>query len=174
MIQHVLKPTRRRKGKKVVSRIWWGQYRLPGERKIKRVSLHTSDKRVAEQRLKALVREREHAKAGVGVAETLRDASAQTVAEHLERFISDLEARRRSGEYVRHVRSRIRTLAGECGWEQLGDITGASFTAWRSQRTNAPKTLNDYLDAGRGFLEWLKQARQILDNPLANVPKVET
>ncbi len=174
VIQHLFKPSRRRNGKRVVSRIWWAQYRLDGEDRITRVSLGTGDKRVAEQRLRVLVEAREYERAGVGVPGALRDASDQTILEHLERWIADLDARGRSAEYVRHVRSRVETLCRECDWNRLADVTAASFIAWRSSRTNSPKTLNDYLDAMRCLLEWLRRAAQLLENPLALVDKAET
>ena len=57
MPHSVFKPKRRdpKSGKQKVGRYWHGQYRLDGEARYTRVSLSTTDKRVAEKRLAELV-----------------------------------------------------------------------------------------------------------------------
>lgn len=51
MTSYIFKPSRRKGGKAVHSRVYWGGYRLPGDRKETRFSLGTTDKQVAEKRL---------------------------------------------------------------------------------------------------------------------------
>ncbi len=174
MIQHVFKPSRRRNGKRVVSRIWWGQYRLDGDTTVARLSLRTTEKRVAEKRLTEIVREKELERAGIRAPVPLREAATSTLSDHLDAFVADLEARGRSSEYVRHVRSRIESLIAVCGWEHVRDVTTASFIDWRAGQIKSPKTLNDYLDAPKSLLEWLRRSGRILENPLEGVSKAET
>ena len=151
MIQHVFRPSRRRDGKRVSSRIWWGQYRLDGDSMITRVSLKTSDKRVAEKRLAQNIRELELEREGIRAPMSIRQAANSTVQEHLEEYEKDLKSRGRTQEYIRHVRSRVLLLANECGWIQLSEVTAESFIAWRSSQDKSAKTLNDYLDAVRAW-----------------------
>ena len=74
MIQHVFK----QKGR----RIWWGQYRLSGDTgEPIRVSLQTSDKRVAERKLAEIVSRAELERAGIRIAEPLKVAANKPIGQ---------------------------------------------------------------------------------------------
>ena len=51
-------------GKTETARLYRGRYRLEGEAKITEVPLHTSDKRVARQRLEEIVKQRQQEQPG--------------------------------------------------------------------------------------------------------------
>ena len=51
-------------GKTETARLYRGRYRLEGEAKITEVPLHTSDKRVAQQRLEEIVKQRQQEQPG--------------------------------------------------------------------------------------------------------------
>lgn len=174
MIQSVFKPSRIKNGKRVRSRIYWGQYRLDPDDPITRLSLRTNDKRVAEKRLSEIVHELELERSGVIAPRSFRSASSQAVSEHLKDFVADLESRGRSADYIRKVRSRVNSLIESCGWERLGDVTADSIISWRSSATLAPRTLNHYLDAAQVLMGWLVSVRRIPMNPLDGVQKVDT
>lgn len=174
MVRSVFKPSRLRDGKRVRSRLYWGQYRLsPGE-PIRRVSLGTSDKRVAERRLDEIVCEIERERAGIVAPRLVREAAAKAVLDHLGDALKDMRSRGRSEGYVRKVDSRMRSLVQDCGWHTLQDISAESFLEWRGAAQHAPRTLNHYLDAAQVVLGWLVSTDRLLKNPLAGVQKVDT
>jgi integrase len=52
-------------------------------------------------------------------------------------------------------------------------VTADSFTSWRNQRQEGPRTLNHYLQGMVSFLNWLERVGRIKANPLKYVGKVE-
>jgi integrase len=173
MAHHVFKPRRTRNGKPVISRVWWGQYRLDGDSKYTRFSLKTTDKRVAQAKLDELVKREERLRAGILAPEAQTAAATKPIAEHLTEFVQYLRSSNRSRGYYRKVEQRVTRLMNECGWKLLRDVTAASFIAWRAEQTLAPKTVNDYQDAIGALLNWLKQTDRINVNPLERVGKVD-
>jgi len=174
MIRSIFKPSRLRDGKRVRSRIYWGQYRLNPDEPITRVSLRTYDKRVAEKRLGEIVCEIEQERAGVIVPRQYRNAGSKPVLDHLADFLTDLQTRGRSSEYLRKVNSRVRKLIDDCSWNFLCEISSDSFILWRSKAKHAPRTLNHYLDAAQVLMGWLVSTGRIPENPLVCVQKVDT
>jgi hypothetical protein len=65
MICTIFRPKRTKSGKAQVSRLYRGRYRLEGETKINDIPLHTSDKRVAQQKLEEIVKNRQLESAGM-------------------------------------------------------------------------------------------------------------
>jgi len=59
MTEYVFKPSRRKNGKLVQSRMYSGRYRRPGETKVTAVALHVTDRAVAEEKLRQLIRDME-------------------------------------------------------------------------------------------------------------------
>ena len=145
-------------------RIWRGRYRLDGETKIKEVSLHTCDKRVAEQRLRILVAELEQESAGLLPPKPLRDAAVRRLADHFEDYVADLNRVGRDSMYVYNVDKLITRLLTECHWTYPKDITPDSFQTWRRYQDKAAKTLNEYLATMTAFLklsgEWRHAVRK--------------
>jgi len=45
---------------------------------------------------------------------------------------------------------------------------------WRAKQTHAAKTLNDYLGAARVLINWMKDKKRVLENPLAGVAEIDT
>lgn len=119
MICHLV----RRKGR----RLWRGRYRPDGQTKIAEIPLRTSDKRVAEQRLRDFISELEQEVAGIIPSKSLRNAAVRNLTEHLDEFVADLRAMRRSVKHVANVRFRVGRLIQECGWKRAGDVSTDSF-----------------------------------------------
>jgi integrase len=155
-------------------RIYRGRYCLDGELKLKDVSLHTSDKQVAEQRLNEIIREEERERAGIIPPRALREGAQKELTKHLKEYIADLKARGRDELYICHLEKRIEKLLDECKWQFARDITANSFQTWRSQQEKAAKTLNEYLAGVSSFLVWMERNGRLLSNPLKIVGKVET
>src|SRR6266550_9339399 len=78
----------------------------------------------------------------------------------------------------RKIRSRIASKAsqisrGECKWREVRDVTAKSFCTWRDKEAErkSAKTLNEYLHAINGLMNWLQPRVGI--NPLRFVQKAE-
>jgi len=174
MQSHVFKHKRRVNGKIAASRCWYGRYKLPGDVSAKTVPLETTDKDIARERLRKIVRRAEREAAGVGVPQHLRDAAQKNLSAHVEDFLADLQASGRDEMYQANLRCRLAKLLKDCGWQYPKDVTADNFMAWRSKQTLAAKTLNDYLDAANGLMKWMQRAARLEENPLQTVRKVKT
>ena len=169
MICNVFKPKRKTDGKKGQQRMYRGRYRLDGDRKLTDVPLGTFDKQVAVERLKKIVREKQQEREGLIASKPQREAAQKFVAEHLEDFIRSRQSIGRDEKYVKELRKKVLKLVEECGWELPCQVTGESFEAWRNGQEKSAKTLNEYLGAISGLMNWLE--RRIGSNPLRFVEK---
>jgi integrase len=166
MICHVFK----QKG----SRVWRGRYRLDGEGVPTDVPLGVTDKQVAEEKLRGIVRDAEREAAGIAVPKVQREAAQKPLLDHLADYMADLKSLGRDDDYVYIVDRRARRLIAECGWRVLKDVTPETFRAWRNRQTSAAKTRNEYLHAISGLLNWLAENKQLPANPLDPVEAVDT
>lgn len=167
MMAFVFRP--KRKGR--VSRTYVARYRLEGDLKPTRVRLGVTDKQLAWEKLRQIVREAERERLGVLAPKNQREAALRPIVEHVEKFVADRRALRRDEKYVRELRRKLLRLVKECSWRTATDVTGESFCSWRLREAKSAKTLNEYLNAVSAFTRWL--ARRIGMNPLGFVEKVE-
>ncbi len=174
MIAYAFIPKRNNRRRKYSEPEYSARYKLPWMLKTVQVCLHTTDKRVAEQKLGELIREAEREHAGIIAPRAIRDRAARSVSEHLAAFTADLTACGRSRKYIRNVRMWVSHLAGACHWEVIADITADTFIQWRARQDKAPKTLNEYFGAINAMLNWLERTGHILANPLRAVRPVRT
>lgn len=137
------------------------------------MSLRTSDKRVAEQRLRDFVTELEQEAAGLIPPKVQRDAAQRALLDHLTDYINDLSKVGRDAMYVYNVEKLVARLATECGWSLPKDVTPDSFQTWRAKQDKAPKTLNEYLASANSLLNWMVKQGRLLSNPLLLVQQVE-
>ena len=174
MICGVYKPSRRKAGRRVRGRLWFGQYRLDGDVAVTRVPLKTADKQVARKRLDDIVRKLQQEREGLIAPAAMREAADSTLSELSALYTANLDSRGRSDHYINVTGVRIRRLAAECGWKYLADVSSASFQRWRASQKHAAKTLNDYLATMRGFIRWLIRQKMANYDPLKDVERVET
>jgi integrase len=153
---------------------WRGRYRLAGQEKIMEVALKVSDRQVAIKKLLDLVRELEQESAGIIPPKSLRDAAQRELADHLKDYLADLEAQHCSQKHLNNVKYRVTRLIQDCRWKWPSHVTVDSFVTWRSKQTHSTKTLNDYLGAARALINWMKDKRRVLENPLAGVAEIDT
>jgi integrase len=174
MIQYVVQPRASRKHGKRSRGNWRGRYKLPGMPKLIEVALGTTDKRVAEQRLEQIVREKQQEAAGIIAPRALREGAGKPLSEHVVDLVADLKAKGRARRYYALVKVRIERLLAQCEWHLPRDVTADGFLAWRSRQSIAPKTLNEYLGAMMVLLNWMQRHGRLLANPLRSVEKVNT
>jgi len=160
-------------GKAETARLYRGRYRLDGETKITEIPLHTPDKRVAQQRLEQIVRDKQMEQTGILAPSAVRKAAQSPLEDHLGQYVADLTALKRDDQYVYELKNRIRRLIKECAWKQLKDVTADSYQAWRAKQTLSPKTLNEYLGSISSLLNWMEKHERIARNPLQHVQKVQ-
>ncbi len=173
MICSVFKPSRKKNGKRIRQRLYWGQYRMDGQVKVTRVPLATPDKQVAEERLRKLVVDEQKVATGLIAPGLMRDTASQSLIELGELYASSLEELGRADHYVKITGDRIRRLAKECKWLHLRDVNAASFLQWRTSQTTSPRTSNNYLATLRGFFRWLMRKERATFDPLQHVERVE-
>jgi len=173
MTGFVFRPKRFRNGKRVISRLYSARYRPVGLSRVVTVPLHVSDRQVAEEKLRKLIRDQEREEMGLLVPKRVRVAAAQSLGDHVKAYCGDLEARKRDAKYIAITERRLTKLAAECGWRRLSDVTPQSFQEWRVKQTLAGKTLNDYLTTTSALFEWLNKIETVELNPLKNIGRVE-
>jgi hypothetical protein len=172
MICMIYRRKRVTNGKTLMARLYRGRYRLEGDTKITEIPLHTPDKRVAQQRLEQVVRDKQMEQAGILAPSAVRKAAQSLLEEHLGQYVADLAALKRDDQYIYELKNRVRPLIKECAWKQLKDVTADSYQAWRAKQTLSPKTLNEYLGSISPLLNWMEKHERIARNPLQHVQKV--
>src|ERR1019366_9712880 len=103
---NVFRPKRRVNGRLQVGRLYRGRFKLDGEFKVTTLPLHTTDKQLATQKLLAVVRQREKELAGLAGRKPLREAAQSPLLAHLDDFLADLRAGKRSGTHSEHFETR--------------------------------------------------------------------
>jgi len=141
-------------GKIRMARTWNGKFQLPGDAKPTVVALGVSDKQVAQEKLREIVRAIERERAGLGPSKLERDAARQSVGKCVGEYIDIKRGQRCDEKYVRELELKLLRVTRECNWVVLRDITGNSFEAWRARQPReqfSAKTLNEYRAAVSGF-----------------------
>jgi integrase len=160
----------KRKGR----RTWRGRYKLAGESRITEVPLNVADRQSAVKKLHDIVHEREQEVAGIIPPKSLRNAGQRDMTDHLSDFVADLQAQHCSEKHVNNIRYRVSMLIKECAWRLPSNVTTDSFVTWRAQQTHAAKTINDYLGAARVLINWMKDKKRVLENPLTDIVEIDT
>lgn len=172
---------RDRKGEWQTSRYFSFQFQTPDGRLI-RGSTRCTNKRAAEAEETRVRTEEEQEGAGVITA---KDRN-RNINEHIADFIDYLKnTLKRDGEYCYTMEKRLKRLAIEAGWTRLNQISLRSFEAWRNKAAKTPggpktpwagrkptaRTLNQYLDTARRFMNWARKQRRARNNPLIDAEK---
>jgi integrase len=168
---YVFRRKRRRGGMTRTAAVYRARIGLAGERPQEH-RLGVTDKRVAEQRAQAILRQLEQERYGLIAPRSMRDASTRSFEAHQREYLSDLRALGRAEGYVYTTGKRLTRLRTECGWNVIADVRPETFTTWRAAQNGcAVKTLNDYLATARAFLAWLRRQRRMSGDPLEGVGK---
>jgi hypothetical protein len=111
MILTIFRPKRVKNGKPNIARSYRGRYRLDGDDKLTDIPLHTTDKRVARERLEQIVREKQLESVGILPAHRIRAALQEPAGN---------------------------PAALSCRWTSKSSLSHGSlyrFTPWRTRRT---------------------------------------
>src|SRR5208337_3832655 len=101
MKMNVFRPSRRVKGKRVVSRVFVGRYSLSKGGKPVRVLLNTPDREIARKRLLDIVLEKQREQVGFIAPRVSRDAALVPYSAHLTDYVSDLRAQERACQHIK-------------------------------------------------------------------------
>jgi integrase len=112
------------------ARKWYAQG-VPGWPKRKRQPL-ASDKAVAKVMLADLVRDAE--KGGAGMVDPHDAQRKRLLADHLDDFRKELEARGNGLTYVRDVAARLAALFEGCAFRTVDDLSASKAAAWLAQQ----------------------------------------
>jgi len=174
MICFVFKPRRRVDGKVRPSRTWSGKFQLPGDSKSTVAPLGVTDKQVAQEKLREMVRAIERERAGLSPTRKEQNAAKQSVEKSIAEYIGIKRGQRCDEKYVRELELKLLRLMRACKWSTLRDITASSFEAWRARQPQekvSAKTLNEYRAALSGFCKWLEARTGC--NPMRSVGSIK-
>lgn len=93
-----------------------------------KVPLNTPDKQVGEKRLREMVKELEHERAGLIAPKRQRVAAEQPLRQHLADFVADLQVKRALSQ----VNTRVNILIEACGWAFARNVSSDAFICWRA------------------------------------------
>jgi integrase len=146
-------------------RIWQAKVKLADWPVEKKISLGTTDKRIAHVKLEALVSDFEKEAAGLLPSRPIREAREQPLQSLCEAFLADIKGGV-SVATVKRYTSTLRIVRIEAGWTHLRHVTAAAFTDWLKHSRRRAKTCNDYLAIWARFFDWLRRRRMVNENPL--------
>lgn len=132
-----------------------------------------SDRRLAEQeevRLRKKFEEEEHGIFTTTYKEYQNSKLEDNLKDYLQALAKDLDGSKQCSM----VRSRILILKKDLKWTLIRDINTNSFVQWRTNNKRAPKTLNEFLSAINGFLNWMVDAGRLEKNHMKNVKRLST
>jgi integrase len=172
MIFEVERRRKRVGGVLKLSRMYYLRYRLGDMPCDRWVSLRVTEKDVAWERARQFKRDYELEAAGLALPKDRIVTASRPFSKVLDDYVSELRTRGRDEKYVAGTEKRISTLARECRWQKITDVSADSFMGWRRVQILKAKTLNDYLTDISSFLGWLVKLERLGSNPLAKVEKI--
>jgi len=144
---------------------WWMKYLMPDG--TPRREKGYKDKLATEQ--EAARREREAQQAAAGILLVDNKTLADSLQNHIDAYRGSLERIGRARKYIDPVHTRLTRIARHCGWQSLKQTNPNDLEGYLAELTRqklAPKTINEYLAAAKGFMRWCIQTRRLAGNPL--------
>ncbi|MGC4071872.1 MAG: site-specific integrase [Nibricoccus sp.] len=173
MVEFVYRPKRMVSGKRVISPYFSGRYSIRRGAPIVTVALETTDRRVAEKRLRDIVAAKQREAEGIVAPASVRDAAASPLTQLLADYRVDLVGLGRSGAHVKETTGRIARVIRAAGWVHLQDVKAESFIKWRASCDRSAKTKKEYQTSVNAFLNWLVKMDRLAVNPLAKIDPVD-
>ena len=174
MICFVFKPGRWVNGRREERKCYSGKLKLDSWPKHRIIALETPDRRIAEMKLNELAKEFEKEALGLMPVRSIREAVTVPLTDHLTAFVADLQAKGRTKGTLRKYSGTMRILFDRLGWSDLRSVSPKEFVQWRAKSGLSAKSVNDVLANAQGFFRWLKNQRQLLEDPLKYVQRIDT
>lgn len=153
-------------------RLYYAQIQLPTWTTQKRISLHTTDKRIAGIRLEETLSEHELIDAGKLAPRAVRKASEQALLSLRQAFLLDIEASV-STATLRRYGQALRVVCIATGWKKIPDVTESAMRQWQRESELRAATRNDYLAVWYRFFRWLKRSRLVVENICEFIDRVD-
>lgn len=157
---------------------WLAKYR-DADGRVVTVSTGCRDESAARQVLASLLKRVEHVRAGILSPQQGRmaDHASKTVAEHIQDYISHLQAKTVRGKRVSpdhrlNVERQLLRVMRECGFRRLADIHREAMEKWMNRAEAArmgARTRNTYRAAMIAFCNWCVESDRLMANPLARL-----
>ena len=164
MMAHLFKRGRR----------WQAKVKLDAWPAARKISLGTTDKRVAQSKLEKLVSDFEKEAAGLLPSRSIREAREMPLESLCGVFLADMAAREKAPGTIKLYATTLRVVRLRAGWTQLRHVTASAFAEWRKHAGLRAKTANNYLATWTQFCGWLRRQRMIAENPLEFLDRVDT
>lgn len=106
-----------------------------------------------------------------------RAENARPLADHLEDWHRSMMDKGDCPRHAQQHRAQVARLARECRWRALCDLSADALSRWAGQARDdgmAPRTVNSYLAAAKGFSRWCARHARIATDPLAYVSRVSS
>lgn len=174
MICFVFKPSRRVNGQREERKCYSGKLKLDSWTKSRVFALETTDRRIAEMKLRELAKDFEKEALGLLPAKTIREALARPLTELLNEFIAELKTKGRAPGTLRKYQGTLRIMFTRVGWNDLRSVSAKAFLQWRAKSGLSAPTVNALLANAQGFFRWLCHQRQLTEDPLAYVQRIDT
>ena len=105
-------------------------------------------------------------------------AEGKRLAYHFIGYLHELRARGNDAKHIRLTVHKVGLIARECKAHHFSDLTAGKVKDYLARLVNesklAPRTVNDYLTAVRGFLNWAVSTGRLGMNALASVQPMKT
>jgi integrase len=132
------------------------------------------DREATETKMRA--KEKQQSRILMGIHDPTDEHLAAPLVDHVDRYAKFLEGKEDTAGQVRQIKNRIKHIAKECGFNILADIDGVKVSEHLKARRDAGeitgRTSNAYLQAIKGFCDWLVDHRRMPHNPLKTLKAV--
>lgn len=174
MICYVFKRALWRHGQREENKLYSGKLKLDSWSKPRVFTLATPDRRIAEMKLQEMAKEFEKEALGLVPARSIKEAQKSPLSSLLNDFLADLKVRGRTPGTLRKYSGTMKLLFERLGWSDLRSVNSRSFTNWRAQCGLSAKSVNDVLANVQGFFRWLHTQKQLHEDPLKFVRRIDT
>ncbi len=174
MICFVFKPSRIVEGQREERKCYSGKLKLDSWAKPRVFALETTDRRIAEMKLREMAKDFEKEALGLMPARAVREALNQPLTGLLGEFVADLQVKGRAKGTLRKYQGTLKVLFARLGWTDLRSVNAKTFVHWRAKSGLSAKSVNDVLANAQGFFRWLRNQRQLVEDPLAYVQRIDT
>lgn len=145
---------------------------------IREVPTGCTDKQAALSVLAELRKREERIMSGVlsPAESSAADNRHSATMDHLADYVTHLKAKGSCPIHVKDTERLARRLIVDCKFNRLRDINPEALERWlvgKSEANMAPRTRNSYLQALRGFANWLVICGRMTANPLIRVSKAD-
>lgn len=168
-------PNQFRNGHGKRSEVFLQKYRLLSERRVRSVSLQTTDAATARRRAVKYVEDK------IGRDLLARDPQARTVASGiqvaLQEYLDDLTAMGNSPKQVAGIKTRIGRVIEQAKFKEYSHLDCVLVTKAISKLSTKHKlgvsTANNYRESLRAWTHWMKRNKRWPTNVLEDLPKIK-